>query len=80
MSTVGCGGSSTKVENSQAENQVTEKETVNKEEKHMVMVGKEAPKFTAPAFYKGEMTSVNLEDYRGQWVLLCFYPGDFTFV
>lgn len=50
------------------------------EEKNMLLVGKKAPVFKAPAFYKGEFTEINLEDYKGQWVMLCFYPGDFTFV
>lgn len=45
-----------------------------------VMVGKKAPDFTAPAYYKGEFTSVKLSDFAGKWVSLCFYPGDFTFV
>jgi peroxiredoxin (alkyl hydroperoxide reductase subunit C) len=43
-------------------------------------VGKAAPDFEAPAYYKGEFTSVKLSDYLGKWVLVCFYPGDFTFV
>ena len=43
-------------------------------------VSKPAPDFEAPAYYKGEFTSVKLSDYLGKWVLLCFYPGDFTFV
>ena len=43
-------------------------------------VGQKAPDFTAPAYYKGGFTSVKLSDYVGKWVLLCFYPGDFTFV
>lgn len=43
-------------------------------------VGQKAPDFTAPAYYKGGFTSVKLSDYAGKWVLLCFYPGDFTFV
>ncbi len=51
-----------------------------KEEQTMIKVGKPAPLFTAPAFYKGDFTEVSLEDYKGKWVLLCFYPGDFTFV
>ena len=59
---------------------VEEKKEIIKEEQQMIRVGKPAPLFTAPAFYNGEMTEVNLEDYRGKWVLLCFYPGDFTFV
>lgn len=51
-----------------------------KEVKPMIKVGKKAPDFVAPAYYKGEFTSVKLSDYLGKWVLLCFYPGDFTFV
>ncbi len=46
----------------------------------MVTVGKKAPDFNAPAFFEGGFTSVNLSDYLGKWVVLCFYPGDFTFV
>lgn len=43
-------------------------------------VGGKAPDFEAPAYHKGEFTTVKLSDYLGKWVLLCFYPGDFTFV
>ncbi len=43
-------------------------------------VGNKAPDFTAPAYHKGEFTEIKLSDYLGKWVLLCFYPGDFTFV
>ncbi len=43
-------------------------------------VGQKAPDFSAPAYYKGEFTSVQLSDYLEKWVLVCFYPGDFTFV
>lgn len=46
----------------------------------MIFVGKKAPNFTAQAYYKGEFKQVNLEDYKGKWVVLFFYPGDFTFV
>jgi peroxiredoxin (alkyl hydroperoxide reductase subunit C) len=48
--------------------------------KMAVRVGQKAPDFTAPAYYKGSFTSVKLSDYAGKWVMLCFYPGDFTFV
>ena len=59
----------------------TEKITeVKKEEQSMVKVGKPAPNFTAPAYYQGKFVETSLEDYKGKWVLLCFYPGDFTFV
>jgi alkyl hydroperoxide reductase subunit AhpC len=43
-------------------------------------VGQKAPDFTAPAYHKGGFTSVQLSSFAGKWVLLCFYPGDFTFV
>ena len=43
-------------------------------------VGSKAPDFTAPAYYQGGFTEVKLSDFLGKWVLLCFYPGDFTFV
>ena len=43
-------------------------------------VGKVAPNFEAAAYTGGEFKPVCLSDYAGQWVLLWFYPGDFTFV
>ena len=51
-----------------------------KEVRSMIHVGKKAPDFSAPGYHKGKFISVNLSEYLGKWVLLCFYPGDFTFV
>jgi hypothetical protein len=52
-----------------------------KEEKIMTArVGEKAPDFQAPSYFQGEFTSVKLSDYFGKWILVCFYPGDFTFV
>ena len=63
------------------EPQVTLSEQPIKKETNMTArVGQKAPDFTAPAYYKGGFTSVKLSDYAGKWVMLCFYPGDFTFV
>ncbi len=45
-----------------------------------VQVGRKAPDFEAPVFFKGEFTQVKLSDSLGHWALLCFYQGDFTFV
>lgn len=39
-----------------------------------------APLFAANAYLNGSFTTVNLADYKGKWVVLFFYPGDFTFV
>ncbi len=46
----------------------------------MIKVGQPAPDFTLPAYIKGKFANVNLAEYKGKWVVLCFYPGDFTFV
>ena len=43
-------------------------------------VGKPAPEFQTRAYVQGEIKSVSLADYKGKWVMLYFYPGDFTFV
>jgi peroxiredoxin (alkyl hydroperoxide reductase subunit C) len=43
-------------------------------------VGQQAPDFNAPAYHKGAFTNVQLSDFFGKWILICFYPGDFTFV
>ena len=48
--------------------------------KMLARVGKPAPDFEANAFVNGGFTNVKLSDYKGHWVVLCFYPGDFTFV
>ena len=44
------------------------------------MLGEPAPAFTAKAYQNGKAVDVSLSDYRGKWLLLCFYPGDFTYV
>lgn len=61
---------------------VTEQSDVPKEVKKMVMVGQKAPDFTAPGYLNGQFADFKLSDYygNGKWALLCFYPGDFTFV
>jgi len=58
-----------------------EKKTpIAKEVSQMIQVGRKAPDFVAPAYQQGKFVSVKLSEYLGKWVLLCFYPGDFTFV
>lgn len=46
----------------------------------MVEINKEAPEFSAEAYYQGEFKKISLSDYKGKWVILFFYPADFTFV
>ncbi|SHK05742.1 AhpC/TSA family protein [Caminicella sporogenes DSM 14501] len=45
-----------------------------------MLVGKKAPNFKTKAFINGEIKEISLEDFKDKWVVLCFYPGDFTFV
>lgn len=44
------------------------------------LVQKTAPDFTADAVLGTDFTTVTLSKYRGKWVVLYFYPLDFTFV
>lgn len=62
------------------EETISEDPATMKEEKVMIKVGQQAPDFTAPAYYQGKFMNISLSEYIGKWVLVCFYPGDFTFV
>lgn len=46
----------------------------------LARVGKPAPDFELSAFVDGGFKNVRLSDYKGKWIVVCFYPGDFTFV
>ncbi len=48
--------------------------------KMIAQVGKPAPDFEASAYVDGGFKNIKLSDYKGKWVVVCFYPGDFTFV
>lgn len=68
---------------SMVNHQEEENQTKNssKEEIRMVAkVGGKAPDFEAMAYQNGDFSEVKLSDFSGKWTILCFYPGDFTFV
>ncbi len=48
----------------------------------IVQVGERAPDFTIEGYNAkmGAFETYTLSSYRGEWVVLFFYPGDFTFV
>ena len=48
----------------------------------MIQINKPAPEFSTKAFQHGhtEDKKIQLADYRGKWVVLFFYPADFTFI
>jgi peroxiredoxin (alkyl hydroperoxide reductase subunit C) len=79
---IGCGRpTGTKVGESAGETAAEEKPIKNVEENmQTVKVGQKAPDFEAPAYHDGNFGQVKLSDYSGKWTVICFYPGDFTFV
>jgi alkyl hydroperoxide reductase subunit AhpC len=46
----------------------------------MCLVSNPAPDFELEGYFKGQFDKYKLSDYRGKWVILLFYPLDFTFV
>jgi len=46
----------------------------------MVHINSRAPDFSVDAFHENDVKKINLADYKGKWVILIFYPADFTFV
>jgi peroxiredoxin (alkyl hydroperoxide reductase subunit C) len=46
----------------------------------MVKIDEQAPEFTTEVFHNEQIDTVSLKDYKGKWVVLFFYPADFTFV
>ena len=47
----------------------------------MPMINQPAPQFTAQAVYDGgEFKNISLSDFKGKWIVLFFYPLDFTLV
>ena len=46
----------------------------------MVNINEKAPDFTEDAFVDGKIKKISLSDYKGKWVVLFFYPADFTFI
>jgi peroxiredoxin (alkyl hydroperoxide reductase subunit C) len=45
-----------------------------------VRIGETVPDYEFEIYHKDDNKTVKFSDYRGKWVVLMFYPGDFTFV
>ncbi len=46
----------------------------------MMQIGQTISDGTYQAFHKEQIRSLKLSEFRGKWVALVFYPGDFTFI
>ncbi len=45
-----------------------------------VKVGEQIPDMTLKAYHRDELLDISLASMRGKWLILFFYPADFTFV
>ncbi|MCX7678884.1 MAG: peroxiredoxin [Spirochaetes bacterium] len=46
----------------------------------MVPIGKKIPSFQFEVYQKGQISTLALSTLKGKWIVLFFYPADFTFV
>ena len=46
----------------------------------MVKVGETVPDFEFETYHTGAITTMSISQLRGKWVVLVFYPADFTFI
>lgn len=46
----------------------------------MISVGSKAPDFALKGIYQGRIADYSLKSYPGKWLVLFFYPADFTFI
>lgn len=44
------------------------------------LINSQAPEFTVDSYHNEDIKKVSLKDYKGKWVVLVFYPADFTFI
>ena len=49
-------------------------------ESNKLEINAKAPAFEAKALQNDEIKTVRLADYNGKWMVLFFYPADFTFI
>lgn len=45
-----------------------------------IRIGEVIPDYEFQAFQNNEAKTMKLSDFRGKWLVIMFYPGDFTFV
>lgn len=46
----------------------------------MVKINNKIPDFELKAYHGGQEKKIKLSDYNGRWLVLMFYPADFTFI
>ena len=46
----------------------------------MIQINEQIPDLELEAFHENEIKKIRLSNYRNQWLILFFYPADFTFI
>ena len=46
----------------------------------MLRINEVVPEFETKAFHENKIKKIKLSDYKGKWVVMFFYPADFTFI
>lgn len=46
----------------------------------MVKINQKVTDFKLEAYHNDKIKAINFADYRGKWIIVMFYPADFTFV
>ena len=46
----------------------------------MVKIGEKVPELEFDAYQNDDTKKIKLSDYKGKWLVLLFYPADFTFI
>lgn len=46
----------------------------------MIRIGEQIPEIESEVYHEGKFKKISLSDYKGKWLVLLFYPADFTFV
>ena len=79
---IGCGRPTGTAVGQSDRNEILPEKPERQKERTMttLRVGGKAPDFEAPAFHNGQFGQIKLSDYLENWVVVCFYPADFTFV
>lgn len=59
---------------------MAEEKTVRDYSMHPVRIGEQVPNLSFEYYQAGKTGRMSIEDFRGKWLVLFFYPADFTFV
>jgi peroxiredoxin (alkyl hydroperoxide reductase subunit C) len=46
----------------------------------MIRIGDKAPNFTLKGIFQGGVSDFTIQSFSGKWLILFFYPADFTFI